>query len=335
MLLILSGSIAGLLIGYVLQRGDICFHSTFRGIFEHRWSLFKTWALGVALAAVGLSIVFAIGPWDGLNRGLAFRPVANIAGGAAMGVGMVVAASCNSGLFYKLGAGMLGSFVGLLGLGAGELVAAQIPFPGPTVLGHGSNATIPGVLGLPQPAVALSLGAVVVLLLFRSGGRQGREWRWGWPVAGVALGVATVAAWVLAGIGGHSFGPSTVGAFESVAGGNPLWWLIAFLAALVAGSAIGAITTGAGWIRGERPGRYVQLLIGGFLLGGGAKIAGGCNLGHGLSGAAQLNVSSLVVVASIVTGVGVARSVQIRWFGVGPQSKRAHWKQTTRQSQKS
>lgn len=333
MLLIGSGALAGLLVGYVLQRGDICFHSTFRGVFEHRWGLFKTWALAVTIAAVGLSAVFAIGPWDGLNRGLAFRPVANIVGGVTMGAGMVVAASCSSGLFYKLGAGMMGALAGLAGLGSGELVAGGISLPGPTVLSHGDAATIPGVLGLPRIVVAVVIAAGVVLVLFRSGGRQDHEWRWGWPVAGIALGIATVAAWVLAGVGGHSFGPSTVGAFESIAGGEPLWWLIAFLAALVAGSAIGAITTGAGWIRGERPGRYVQLVVGGFLLGGGAKIAGGCNLGHGLSGAAQLNVSSLVVVASIVAGVGAARAVQIRLFGVDSLSRRAHWKQTVSEPQ--
>lgn len=333
MLLIGTGALAGLLVGYVLQRGDICFHSTFRGVFEHRWGLFKTWALAVAIAAVGLSVVFATGPWDGLNRGLAFRPVANIAGGLTMGVGMVVAGSCNSGLFYKLGAGMLGALAGLAGLGAGELVARSMSIPGPTVLEHGDAATVPEVLGLPRTAVALLVAAAVTFVLFNTGGRQGHDWRWGWPVAGLALGIVTIAAWVLAGIGGHSFGPSTVGAFESIAGGDPSWWLIAFLAALVAGSAIGVITTGAGWIRGERPGRYVQLVVGGFLLGGGAKIAGGCNLGHGLSGAAQLNVSSLVVVASIVAGVGAARAVQIRLFGVGPRSRSAHWKQTVSEPQ--
>jgi len=45
--------------------------------------------------------------------------------------------------------------------------------------------------------------------------------------------------------------------------------------------------------------------VGGFLLGAGGWIAGGCNLGHGLSGAAQLNVSSWVVVASMAAGVGL------------------------------
>jgi hypothetical protein len=36
------------------------------------------------------------------------------------------------------------------------------------------------------------------------------------------------------------------------------------------------------------------------------------NLGHGLSGVAQLNVSSWVVVVSIVAGIGLTRTLQRR-----------------------
>lgn len=116
----------------------------------------------------------------------------------------------------------------------------------------------------------------------------------------------TIAGWVLAKAGGSRFGPSTVGASASVASGSPNWWLIAFLLAIVAGAAIAARTAGGWQLRAETPVRYARLAAGGFLLGAGGWIAGGCNLGHGLSGAAQLNVSSWVVVASMAAaGVGL------------------------------
>lgn len=311
MRLIVAGAVSGLVFGYVLQRGDICFHSTFRGLFEHRYALFKTWALGVAIAVIGLTAVFASGLWE-LNEALALRPVANALGGAILGAGMVVAASCNSGLFYKLGSGMLGAAVGLVGWAAGELAGARVRLPGPTLIAAGPEASLPGVLGLPRWAVAIPLASAVIVVVFRTGGREGREWRWGWPLAGTALGLVTVAAWVLAGSSGHSFGPSTVGAVEGLARGRPPWWLVAFLAALIPGALAGAVRSGGWWVRGERPSRYVGLLVGGFMLGAGARIAGGCNLGHGLSGMAQLGVSSIVAVLGIVGGVGVARAVQIR-----------------------
>ncbi len=104
---------------------------------------------------------------DGLNQGLAFRPIANVVGGLVSGVGMVVARSCVSGLFYKLGSGMLGALVGLAGWAAGELLARQLTLPGPTVLPGGEAATLPGVLGLPRLQVAALLLTSVAIALWR------------------------------------------------------------------------------------------------------------------------------------------------------------------------
>lgn len=102
-----TGALAGVAMGYVLQRGQLCFHSAIRNSLERRFLLARGWALGVALASAGLALLPAAGT-DRLNHGLAFRQVANVVGGLVIGVGMVVARSCVSGLFYKLGSGMLG-----------------------------------------------------------------------------------------------------------------------------------------------------------------------------------------------------------------------------------
>ncbi|MFI5593592.1 YeeE/YedE thiosulfate transporter family protein [Amycolatopsis sp. NPDC051758] len=125
---------------------------------------------------------------------------------------------------------------------------------------------------------------------------------------------------LLAGIGGASFGPSTVGAVAGLAAGEPNWWLTAFLPGTVPGAAIAARLTGDLHIRGGRPVRYARLVVGGFLLGEGGWLAGGCNLGHGLSGVAQLNVSSWVVVAAIIGGIALARAT--RGVVTGPPEHR-------------
>lgn len=305
----LTGALAGVVMGYVLQRGQLCFHSAIRTSLEGRFLLARGWALGVALASVGLALLFLLPGTSGLNQGLSFRPVANVTGGLIIGIGMVVAKSCVSGLFYKLGSGMLGALVGLIGWAGGELLARQITLPGPTVLSGGEGATIPGVLGIPRLAVALLLLITVAVALWRRPGRESpaHDWQWGWPQIGFGLGVAITAGWALASIGGASFGPSTVGAVASVAGASPNYWLITFLLGIVAGGTLSARTAGGFWLRGEEPVRYLQLAAGGLLLGAGGWIAGGCNLGHGLSGVAQLNVSSFVVVAAMVAGVWGAR----------------------------
>ena len=304
----LTGALAGVLMGYVLQRGQLCFHSAIRTSLEGGFVLARGWALGVSLASVGLAVLFLLPGTSGLNQGLAFRPVEDVAGGLIIGIGMVVAKSCVSGLFYKLGSGMLGALVGLTGWAAGELLVRQLTLPGPTVLAGGEGATVPGVLGAPRLVVAvlLLLGVAIALRLRPGHESPAQAWQWGWRRTGVGIGVAITGGWALAALGGASFGPSSVGAVASIAGGSPNYWLIAFLLGIVAGGNLSARTAGGFWLRGEEPVRYVQLAAGGSLLGAGGWIAGGCNLGHGLSGVAQLNVSSLVVVAAMVTGVWVA-----------------------------
>lgn len=320
--LLVGGLLAGLVMGYALQRGQMCFHSAFRGLIERRTATFKAWLLGVGIATVGLALLAAIGPWA-MSSSLPLRPVQNIVGGLVAGVGMAIAASCVSGLFYKLGAGMLGAAVGLGGWAVGEFLAARIMLDGPRYLA--GRETLPTLLGLPRLAVAtVVLGAVVAVLSRARRTRPPQSWRWGWPTAGVGLGLAAVWTWVTAGASGTGFGAGTVGAVNGIATGRPNWWLIAFLVALVPGAAVAAKVSGGFWLRGETRVRYLQLAGGGVLLGAGGMWAGGCNLGHALSGMAQLNLSSLLVVASMISGIALARVVQRRIAPHGPPQDPAY-----------
>ncbi|GEP39666.1 transporter [Nocardioides psychrotolerans] len=314
---IATGALAGVATGFVLQRGQLCFHSAIRDSLERRFLLVRGWALGVAIGAVGLAVLFLLPGAEELNRGLAFRPVANISGGLLIGVGMVVARSCVSGLFYKLGSGMLGALVGLGGWAVGELAARDLTIPGPTLLPGGEEATLPGILGLPRLLVAVVLLVLVAFVLLRRPHRDDRPGgAWGWQRIGLGLGAAVTLAWALAAIGGSSFGPSSVGAVVSIADSDPNYWLVAFLLGIVAGGTVGSRTgdprAGGFRLRGEPRVRYFQLAAGGVLLGAGGWIAGGCNLGHGLSGVAQLSVSSYVVVAAMFLGVTAAAAVSRR-----------------------
>ncbi|MFL6160010.1 MAG: YeeE/YedE thiosulfate transporter family protein [Marmoricola sp.] len=293
MIEVASGLVAGAALGVVLQGSGLCSRATVVDALAGRTELARGWLLGVVVAGFGLAVLYLLPGTDDLNRGLPFRPVANLVGGLLIGCGMVVARSCVSGLFYKLGTGMLGALVGLVGWGGGELVARHVTLPGPTTLHGGVDGTLPGVLGLPRLLVA-GVVLVVVLVLLR---------RRGLPAFGLALGAVVVLGWALAAIGGSSFGPSSVGAVVSVSDGHPNGWLISFLAGVAAGGFASALRRHELEVRGETGTRYVGLAIGGFLLGAGGWIAGGCTIGHGLSGTAQLNIASWYVVAAIVLGV--------------------------------
>ncbi|MGE5155981.1 MAG: YeeE/YedE thiosulfate transporter family protein [Betaproteobacteria bacterium] len=309
---IVTGAVAGTALGYVLQRTQLCFHATVGGPSGRRLQLSPGWLFGVAVASVGLSVVFLTPLGRGLNQGLPFVPAADVTGGLLIGLGMAVARTCVSGLFHQLGAGMIGSLAGLVGWAAGELTARRIGLPpGPTLLPGGVGGTVPGLLGVPRIVAALGFAGVTGFVLSRRTTVPRVQRRsWDWPVTGLLLGAATTAAWVLAGLGGASFGPSSVGAVTSIVTGRPQWWLTSFLAGIVAGAAIAARTAPRDPTRPDRPPRYLHLAAGGFLLGAGGWIAMGCNLGHGLSGAAQLNVSSWVVVAAITAGIGAGQLMQ-------------------------
>ncbi|HEY4408445.1 MAG TPA: hypothetical protein VGO87_01070, partial [Acidimicrobiia bacterium] len=70
-----AGAVAGGLLGYVLQRADLCFHSAWGGLLQGRTARARAWLLGVAVASVGLCALYSWGRWPALNQGLAFRPV--------------------------------------------------------------------------------------------------------------------------------------------------------------------------------------------------------------------------------------------------------------------
>ena len=53
MLAVVTGAAAGIGMGYVLQRGQLCFHSMFASAWGGRGLLLRGWLLGVAIASSG------------------------------------------------------------------------------------------------------------------------------------------------------------------------------------------------------------------------------------------------------------------------------------------
>ena len=97
-----------------------------------------------------------------------------------------------------------------------------------------------------------------------------------------------------------------------------------FLASIVVGGAVAAITSGRFALRtdlgpdfqrivgGGIPG-FAALLVGGVLVGFGTRMAGGCTSGHGLNGCARLQPASLLATASFF-GAGVVTSLLLGWM---------------------
>jgi len=97
----------------------MCFHSTVKNSLHGRFLLARGRGLGVALASVGLALLFLLPGTNGLNQGLSFRPIANVVGGL-VSLGVVITAG-----WAALG----GSNFGPSSVGAVASVAGSLNLP--------------------------------------------------------------------------------------------------------------------------------------------------------------------------------------------------------------
>ncbi len=315
--------VAGLSLGYALERGDLCFHSTLRGLFRipKQLDLFRAYTLALLIATPAVYVMRSFGwidPWIP-----PFSWGANIFGGLLFGVGMVVAASCITGLFYKLGHGMLGTLVGLATWAVGDILVYRGPLAGlrETLSAGGQSLTLGELLGPAAWFVLPVVGLVAAFWLWRAPKetRRARGKLWGWLPLGIAVGVIISASWLLAKAGGtdYPYGTSYVptgiylALFENGADrslpASP--WIPIALLSLIPGALIAAIRAKTLWVRGETAKRYLELAAGGFLMGVGAAFAGGCNLGHSLVGVPLLSLGSIATTVSMAAGVYLAARI--------------------------
>lgn len=315
---------AGASLGYVLERGDLCFHSTLRGLFKkpRQLDLFRGYILALLITTPVLVALRAFGLIDPWIPPFAWQ--ANIFGGLIFGVGMVMAASCITGLFYKLGHGMLGTLVGLGFWALGDILVYVGPLSGlrAALTASAATVTFDQLFGSAGWLILLSLGLIAAFWLWRAPteGRIKRDKLWGWLPVGIALAVVISASWVLARQDGsnYPFGTSFVpsGIYLSLTKASPegaVPWIPVALISLIPGAFIAALRAKTLWVRGETLKRYVQLGVGGLLMGVGAAFAGGCNLGHSLVGVPLLSVGSIATTLSMAAGVFIADRV-IRRF---------------------
>ncbi len=155
-----------------------------------------------------------------------------------------------------------------------------------------------------------------------------------WSVAGAAIGGITL---LLLALTNKRLGIST--GFESVCSlvvkppyfrrsalvrSNP--WRFAFLAGLLLGGVLSALSTG-GWALtwdlgifdttfGWGPaGKVAWMFVGGLFIGVGTRMAGGCTSGHGIFGISNLEPSGLVSTVSFMAAGVVTTQVLYRVLG--------------------
>ncbi len=341
-MLIVLAILSGAGLGYLIERGDFCFHSTLRGLVgqPRKLDLLRAYLLVLLVATPLVGALRALGWIQAWVPPFALP--ANLLGGVIFGIGMVAAATCVTGLFYKLGHGMLGTLVGLAFWALGDVLVYLGPLSGlreslnaSPITVDGRSATIPNFLGPYGIMLLIVLAVLAIWYLWRSP-RRDRGVLWGWPILGLSIGLFISLAWLLADAAGsdYPFGTSYVPSGLLVAltrgGADGSLWIPIALVSLIPGAFLAAWRSGTLWVRGEHMGRYLQLAAGGLLMGMGAAISGGCNLGHSLVGVPLLSMGSISTTLSMLLGVFIADRAVRMWKSTrmapvsAPAEKSAH-----------
>lgn len=92
-----------------------------------------------------------------------------------------------------------------------------------------------------------------------------------------------------------------------------LEWRVFLDFGIIVGAFIGAVLGRDFKIRiPAKKERFLQVFIGGILMGFGARLADGCNIGHIMSGLPQLAVSSILAFVSIAVGAFIGTKLLLR-----------------------
>jgi hypothetical protein len=175
--ILVQGALAGLLFGFLLQKGGVTRYATILGQFLLvDFTVIKVMLTAIVTGAVGIYGMKALGVEFALHVKTAAL-LANALGGAIFGVGMAVLGYCPGTGVAALGDGSRHVLPGLLGmLAGGALYAEAFPFLKSTVLGVGDlgKVTLADAGISPWWLIAGFAGAAVVLFLALEGWERRR-----------------------------------------------------------------------------------------------------------------------------------------------------------------
>jgi len=322
----LQGLLVGILFGVLLQRGRLCFNSAIRDVKMTKDNyLLKMALLAILVETIGFQLVAQLGLIK-LNP-LPFIPLAQIIGGFLFGMGMVLAGGCASGVTYRIGEGYITAFVAAIFFGItaaavrggplqivnkwlGKPITTTNNPSGVYAATDGKvNLTLANLLNVNPWIIAIifALLLLVVILVWKTTERKvtGLNWIWG----GILVGLTGIIAYLsqktyALGITGGwvNLLRTTTGNLD-LSKGVPYNWIGMEVFGIIVGAFIAALLSKEFKLRMPKdPKTFVQVALGGILMGFGAGVAQGCNVGHILSGLPHLAISSLVFTVFVVAG---------------------------------
>ncbi|WP_041083075.1 YeeE/YedE family protein [Thermotoga profunda] len=318
--MIWTGLVIGIIFGIILQKGRVCFNSAFRDvlIFKDNY-LMKLAAFTLALESITLLLFAQLGVIS-----LAPKPlnwIANIIGGYIFGIGMVLAGGCASGVTYRSGEGMTTAWFAAIFYGLTAYATNSGIFSGWTkwvnkynitvqntnqVYASKTGPTLSTVFNVNPWVVTLIFAGLLIWYAFGTKTTQ-RPTKLNWVLASVLIAILAPIAWWTSAKTGRNYGLGITGGwvnlFSVYTANKPINWEGAEIIGIILGALISSLASKEFKLRMPKdPKTYLQVMIGGALMGFGAATASGCNIGHFLTGVPQLAISSIIASIFFILG---------------------------------
>ncbi|ACI20064.1 YeeE/YedE family protein [Dictyoglomus thermophilum] len=318
--MIWQGLLVGILFGVVLQRSRMCFNSAIRDIkFNKDNYLVKMAAVAILIETLGFHLVASLG-WIKLNP-LPFIPLAQIIGGFLFGMGMVLAGGCASGVTYRIGEGYItailaGLFYGITASAVrggvlnfvnswfGSPITVTMQDPGIYNAVEGKvSPTIANVLGINPWIVAIVFAVLLAIYIWGTKTTERQVSGLNWLTGGVALGIVGILGYLSQKSYALGITGGWVNLLRGTVSGVAYNWIGMEVLGIIIGAFVSALISKEFKLRVPKdPKTYLQVILGGILMGFGAGVAAGCNIGHILSGLPHLALSSILATIFFVLG---------------------------------
>lgn len=316
-----QGLLIGILFGVVLQRSRMCFNSAIRDArFNHDNYLAKMAAIAILIETIGFQLMASLG-WIKLNPA-AFIPAAQIIGGFIFGMGMVLAGGCASGVTYRIGEGYITAILAALFYGItaaavrggalnfvnnwfGKPITLTMDNPGVYRAGEGGvvNPTIANVLHINPWIPAIIFAVILFIYIVGTKTTERKVSGLNYITGGIALAVVGMLAYLSQKTYSLGITGGWVNLLRSTVATPAYNWIGLEVLGIIIGAFISALATKEFKLRvPKNPKTYLQVILGGVLMGFGAGVAQGCNVGHILSGLPHLALSSILATIFFVLG---------------------------------
>ncbi len=333
-----GGLLIGFVFGFTVFRTNFCTMGSLSDIMNFGdWRRFRSWMLAIAVAMIGLEALQRLGVLDSaasMYLGTMFGWGGAIIGGLLFGIGMVFGGGCVSKNLARAGGGDLRSLLVLIviglfaymtirGLFAATRVAAFAPLT--TDLSEAGFETqrmgelLAGALGMQAATGNMIVLAIAVLGLlafcFKNADFRRSP---GHIIAGVLIGLAVVAGWMLTGLAQDEFADEPVALISLSyvrptgdtlnylmnysALGAPGFNVVTLLGALLGAFAAALSQRKFHWASFSNAKDTRRNLFGAALMGIGGVLALGCTVGQGITGISTLALGSLIALLSIIAG---------------------------------